>query len=83
MKEDTSYKLKPNTLYKITFPPVYKDYEDYYKNIFGIKNIEHDHLLCLGEITNMPGHYIMVGPNRIIQWGFHSDIFVEPSDDET
>jgi len=37
--------------------------------------------LCLGEIRNMPEHYIYVDRRGKVYWGWHSDFFVR-NDDE-
>lgn len=35
-----------------------------------------DHYLFLGEITNMPGHCIVVEDSGKLRWGYHTDNFV-------
>jgi hypothetical protein len=39
-------------------------------------------LLFLGEIKQMPGHCAVVNRDGKIYWGFHTDSFVEPTEDE-
>lgn len=36
-----------------------------------------DTVLCLGEITNMPGHIAFVDVNGVMHWGYHPDNFRE------
>lgn len=54
------------------------------KVICGLLKIkEEDFLLFLGEIPNMPGgHCVIVTPNGKIVWGYHTDNFVELTEDE-
>lgn len=61
----------------------YADHVSYYEDLLGVKNFDHFGVLCLGEITNMPGHYVIVGKNGKVVYGLHSDIFQELSEDET
>jgi hypothetical protein len=39
--------------------------------------------LFLGEILNMPGHCAVVGDNERVRFGYHTDNFVELTEDET
>lgn len=39
--------------------------------------------LFLGEIVNMPGHCAVVGDNESVRFGYHTDNFVELTEDET
>ena len=39
--------------------------------------------LCLGEIKNMPEHYIFIDKNGRIFWGYHNDFFKILTEDET
>jgi hypothetical protein len=39
-------------------------------------------LLFLGEIVQMKGHCIVVRGNGTVYWGYHTDNFVEPNEDE-
>lgn len=73
-------KLKTNTLYAMVFPEAYLTSKYYYISLFGGE--EDDAVLCLGEITNMPEHYIMVGKNGIVRYGLHADLFRELDIDE-
>jgi len=41
-----------------------------YKTEFPFKN--GDHVLFMGEIENMPGHYVVVDENNNIHWGYHN-----------
>ena len=72
--------MKPNTLYKMKFDNSYAIYKDYYLDMLGTD--EDGTVLCLGEITNMPDCYIIVGNNGIVRYGLHSDMFVECTEDE-
>lgn len=41
----------------------------------------HESLLFLGEITNMPGHCILVNRYHQTFWGYHTNNFeIEPED---
>lgn len=65
------------------------DVEDFYKRgenhharhyltLLGFEQEDRDKLkwcTILSEITNMPGHYVVVGKNNQIVCGLHSDIF--------
>lgn len=78
-------KLKPNTFYK--FDKNSSDYKNvppqYFEDIFGITEKTHSPVLfCIGEITNMPGHYAIAGPNGLIRWGFHPELFKECEEDD-
>jgi len=39
-------------------------------------------LLFMGEIKQMPGHCLVVNRAGKIYWGYHTDGFIEPSEDE-
>mgnify|MGYP003386000004 CR=1 FL=1 len=39
-------------------------------------------LLFVGDVINMPEHCVVVKSDGNILWGFHSDNFVELTDDE-
>jgi hypothetical protein len=39
--------------------------------------------LFLGEILNMPGHCAVVGDNEAVRFGYHTDNFVELTEEET
>lgn len=41
-----------------------------------------DHLLCLGEIENMPGHGVFVDRAGKVHWGHHPDEFRDPTEEE-
>jgi len=43
---------------------------------------EGDLLLSLGEIKNMPGHCVVVDRNGNVLWGYHTENFREPTEDE-
>ena len=55
-------------------PP--KGYEDKYPWKTGTV------LLFLGEIWNMPGHCVVVDKSGKIYWGYDTDDFRDPTDDE-
>ena len=58
--------MKPNTIYKFSI-----EYQiDYFKSI-GLHN--GDNVVCLGEITNMPDHYIVVTREGKVLWGLHPE----------
>ncbi len=39
-------------------------------------------VLIVGEIENMPGHCIVVDRAGKVSWGYHTDGFREPTEDE-
>lgn len=41
-----------------------------------------EHVLLLGEIENMPGHYAVVTKDGGTHFGFHDDLFREPTEEE-
>ena len=41
-----------------------------------------DALLFIGEITNMPGHCVVVDKQGKTYWGYHDDNFRKPTEDE-
>jgi hypothetical protein len=53
-----------------------KGYENHYPWRNG------DHMLFMGEITNMPGHCVIVNKEGKTFWGYHTDNFREPREDE-
>lgn len=53
-----------------------KGYEDKYPWKAG------DSMLFLGELANMPGHCVVADRAGRVFWGFHTDNFREPTDDE-
>ena len=55
-------------------PP--KGYETQYPWKAGVS------LLFLGEITNMPGHCAVVDREGKVYWGYHTDNFRQPTEDE-
>lgn len=55
---------------------VEKEYEDLYPFING------EVVLFLGEIIQMPGHCIVAKKDGRVLWGYHTDYFREPTEDE-
>lgn len=41
-----------------------------------------EHLLYLGEVVQMPGHCIVVNHAGKVFWGWHTDNFRYPTEDE-
>jgi hypothetical protein len=39
-------------------------------------------LLFVGEITNMPGHCVLVRKDGKVLWGYHTDNFIELMEEE-
>lgn len=39
-------------------------------------------LLYLGEVVQMPGHCIVVNRKGLVFWGWHTDNFREPREEE-
>ena len=74
--------MKTNTLYKFDIPPDIKNADNilYWENLLGIKMGET--ILCLGEITNMQDHYIVVGKNGRVIYGVDSMYLSEATDDD-
>jgi hypothetical protein len=75
--------MKPMTLYRMQIhaDSAYEPHIQYYEELLGIKNFDPRGVLCLGEISNMPNHYAIVGMNGKTVYGLHSDIFQEMIDD--
>lgn len=72
--------IEPNTIVVLEIPEAYDGYEDHYTDLLGIE--QGMTLLCLGEISNMKGHYAVVTRNGRIVFGLHPDLFRLPTDDE-
>jgi hypothetical protein len=60
----------------IVFADIPKGYRDKYPFSHG------ERLLFLGEITNMPGHCIVVNFKGRVMWGYHTDNFRLPTESE-
>jgi len=43
---------------------------------------EGEHLLFLGEIVGMPGHCVVVNKKGHTLWGYHTDNFVQLTEEE-
>ncbi len=43
---------------------------------------EGEHLLYFGEVLQMPGHCVVVNKKGRVFWGYHTDNFREPTEDE-
>lgn len=71
---DTLRKLKLPRLVVADIPP--KGFEGKYPWKDG------QTLLFLGEIEQMPGHCVVVDKAGKVHWGFHTDNFREPTEDE-
>jgi hypothetical protein len=67
-------KFKKNQLVKFYLP------NPNYSRNFPFK--ENEILLFLGEIKQMPGHCIIVNRRGSVYWGYHTDNFIEPSEDD-
>lgn len=59
----------------VQLPNGFKDHPGYPWN-------DGDTVLVLNEIQNMPGHCVVVDKENKISWGFHTDNFREPTEDE-
>ena len=72
-----------NRLVRFEFPErgTYAGHEQYYEDMLECK--PGTTLLCLGEIENMPGHYILVNKAGKVTWGIHDDLFRALSDEES
>ena len=74
--------IEPNTLVMLDIPEKHRDCLVYYENLLGATN-NAGLVLCLGEISNQKGHYIMVNKtDGTIVAGLHSDWFRLPTEDE-
>ena len=51
-----------------------------YENAYPFKTGER--VLFLGEVVKMPGHCIVVNKRGQTLWGYHTDNFREPTEDE-
>lgn len=75
-------KIKPNTLVLLDVPERWKEYKASYMSSLGITD-EKELILCLGEVTNQPGHYIMVSPaDGTIAFGLPAELFRLPTQEE-
>jgi len=59
----------------VNLPEGFKNHEGYPWN-------DGDTVLVLNEIQNMPGHCVVVDKKNQLSWGFHTDNFREPTEDE-
>jgi hypothetical protein len=66
----------PNTLMRFDFDSVPKEYHHQYP--FSPK----DTLLFLGEMPQMPGHCVVATKEGKVLWGYHTDNFIELTEDE-
>ena len=67
-------KLKPLTLVKLVCSN--PSHAKYYPVKIG------QHVLFLGEITNMPGHCAITTDGGVVHYGYHTDQFIALTDDE-
>ena len=44
--------------------------------------IKEQRYLFLGEIANMPGHCAVIGDNSVTYFGYHTENFIELTEDE-
>lgn len=56
--------------YIYVFRPHNEETKYYYANVFDLH--EGMHAVCLGEIGNMPNHFIVAIHTGIVIWGVHS-----------
>jgi hypothetical protein len=72
---DEDEELLPNHIVIVTqLPPGYES---------GYPFKEGDRMLYLGEIPNMPGgHCIVVNQQGRVHWGYHTEYFRKPTEDE-
>jgi len=40
-------------------------------------------VLFIGELVNMPGHCVLVRKDGKVLWGYHTDNFIELTEEET
>lgn len=71
-----------NRLVRFEFPDsgTYAGYEQQYIDMLECQ--PGTTLLCLGEIENMPSHYIIVTKTGKVVWGLHDDMFRLLSEEE-
>ena len=73
-REKKITKLIPNMIVKFVF--------DYPGEVNQYPFQDGEMLLYLGEIENMRGHCIVVNRKGKVFWGFHTENFVIPTEDE-
>ena len=61
----------------VVFDPP-KQEAQYYKHLWNPGDL----VLYLGEIRNMPGHGVYVTRVGEVKWGYHTDLFREPTEEE-
>jgi hypothetical protein len=64
------------SLVNFDFGSIDKKYHDHYPFM------PNSNYIFLGEIPNMPGHCVIGKKDGSITWGWHSDNFVELTEDE-
>ena len=76
----TKYKIpRKLSLVKFDYNKMPKKYHKDY-----LKTFEKDkHYLFIGEIPNMPGHCVISKEGGVITLGWHTDDFIELTDEET
>ena len=67
---------------KVKYPCIAKvQLPEGYEKEYPFKN--GDRVLVLGEISNMPGHMVLVDRENKIFWGYHKEDFIILTDEET
>lgn len=61
-----------NHIYEVDLTKVPSEYWSHYKSL-GLT--DKSQVVSLGEIVNMPGHYMVVNGQGRIVWGLHPDMF--------
>lgn len=75
--------ITPNTfvVLNIEETSAYYPYQEKYEETLGVKN--GGVVLCLGEITNMPHHFVFVNKKtNTIVTGLHCDLFRPATEDD-
>lgn len=64
--------LLTNHVYEVDLSSTPSEYWTHYKNL-GLT--DKSHVVVLGEITNMPGHFMLANKDGRIIWGLHPEMF--------
>jgi hypothetical protein len=76
MCEDKDYKCPFNKLSLVKFVSPGEEW------VNGYPFINDQILLFMGEIEQMPGHCVVADRAGKVHWGFHTENFVKPTEDE-
>ena len=74
--------FKPLQLVKVKLPKSVQNHAESRTMNTGYPFKNGEMLLWLGGIPQMPGHCVVVNKNGKVLWGYHTDNFVEPDEDD-